>query len=182
MTGKVGQGSLPVDLQAHYAEEVPLQELGNVACLSPFHLARVFRQSVGVPPHAYQTHLRLAHARTLLAQGLDVGHVAHETGFLSRGLAKLAGTSGVTVNAVLPGVTLSEWVETTIQGFATQFGQSFEEAAHAAVKARYPTSITQRAHALEEVANLVVYLCSRQSSATTGAALHADGEIIESIS
>lgn len=71
-------------LQAHYAEEVPLQELGHVACLSPFHLARVFRQSVGVPPHAYQTHLRLAHARTLLAQGLDVGHVAHATGFFDQ--------------------------------------------------------------------------------------------------
>lgn len=100
---------------------------------------------------------------------------------LSRGLAKLAGRSGVTVNAVLPGVTMSEWVETMIQGFADQAGQSFEEAAHAAVKARYPTSITQRVHALEEVANLVVYLCSTKSSATTGSALRADGGIIESI-
>ncbi|MGV6871962.1 helix-turn-helix domain-containing protein [Pseudochelatococcus sp. B33] len=71
-------------LEAHYAEEVPLQELANVAYLSPFHLARVFRQTVGVPPHAYQTQLRLAHARTLLAQGLDVGNVAQETGFFDQ--------------------------------------------------------------------------------------------------
>ncbi|MGV6871964.1 SDR family NAD(P)-dependent oxidoreductase [Pseudochelatococcus sp. B33] len=100
---------------------------------------------------------------------------------LSRGLAKLAGRSGVTVNAVLPGVTMSEWIEAMIQGFAEQAGQSFEEAAHAAVTARYPTSITQRVHALEEVANLVVYLCSTKSSATTGSALRADGGIIETI-
>jgi len=35
---------------------------------------------------------------------------------LSRGLAKLAHRSGVTVNAVLPGVTMSEWVEAMIGG------------------------------------------------------------------
>ena len=70
-------------LRAHYVEEIPLQELARVAYLSPFHLARVFRQTVGVPPHAYQTQLRLAHARTLLAQGFEVGYVAHETGFSS---------------------------------------------------------------------------------------------------
>ena len=68
-------------LQAHYAQEIALQELANVAYLSPFHLARIFRQAVGLPPHAYQTQLRLAHAKTLLAQGFDVSYVAHETGF-----------------------------------------------------------------------------------------------------
>src|SRR5581483_2485217 len=71
-------------LQAHYAEELALQELASVASLSPFHLARVFRQAVGVPPHAYQTHLRLARARTLLAHGYEVGYVAHETGFFDQ--------------------------------------------------------------------------------------------------
>ncbi len=68
-------------LQAYYALEVSLQELAGVANMSPFHLARLFRQTVGVPPHAYQIQLRLAHARTLLAQGFEVGYVAHETGF-----------------------------------------------------------------------------------------------------
>lgn len=68
---------------------------------------------------------------------------------LSRGFVKLAGRSGVTVNAVLPGVIMSEWVEAMVQ-----------EAAHAAVTARYPTSIRQRIHAVGEVTNLVVYLCS----------------------
>jgi AraC-like DNA-binding protein len=71
-------------LQAHYAEEVSLQELGNVAYLSPFHLCRVFHRVVGVPPHAYQTQLRLVHAKTLLAQGFDVSYVAYETGFFDQ--------------------------------------------------------------------------------------------------
>lgn len=68
-------------LQAHYAEEVSLQVLATVAGLSAFHLARVFRQVIGLPPHAYQTQLRLAYAKTLLAQGLEAGYIAHETGF-----------------------------------------------------------------------------------------------------
>ncbi|HEY4388441.1 MAG TPA: AraC family transcriptional regulator, partial [Ktedonobacteraceae bacterium] len=71
-------------LQAHYAQEVALQELAGVANISPFYLARLFRQAVGLPPHAYQTQLRLAHARTLLAQGYELGYVAHETGFFDQ--------------------------------------------------------------------------------------------------
>jgi AraC-like DNA-binding protein len=68
-------------LQAHYAQEIALQDLANMAHLSPFHLARIFRQAVGLPPHVYQTQLRLARAKTLLAQGFDVSYVATETGF-----------------------------------------------------------------------------------------------------
>ena len=68
-------------LQAHYAQEVALQELAQEAGLSPFHLARIFRQAVGLPPHAYQIQLRLTSAKTLLAQGFDVSSVAIETGF-----------------------------------------------------------------------------------------------------
>ncbi len=71
-------------LQAHYAEEVALQELAGMVNLSPFYLSRVFRQAIGLPPHAYQTKLRLEHARTLLVQGYDVGSVAHATGFFDQ--------------------------------------------------------------------------------------------------
>jgi transcriptional regulator GlxA family with amidase domain len=63
---------------------VGLQELAGVVNISPFHLSRVFRQAVGLPPHAYQTKLRLEHARTLLVQGYDVGSVAHATGFFDQ--------------------------------------------------------------------------------------------------
>ena len=71
-------------LHAHYTEEVALHELARVAHLSPFYLARLFRQIVGLPPHAYQIQLRLARAKALLAQGFDVSYVAHETGFFDQ--------------------------------------------------------------------------------------------------
>lgn len=71
-------------LEAHYTEEVTLQDLASVANISPSHLCRVFHQTVGLPPHAYQTQLRLTHARRLLVQGFDVGYVASETGFFDQ--------------------------------------------------------------------------------------------------
>ena len=52
--------------------------------MSPFHLSRAFRQAIGLPPHAYQTKLRLARAKTLLAQGYEAGYVASETGFFDQ--------------------------------------------------------------------------------------------------
>jgi transcriptional regulator GlxA family with amidase domain len=73
-----------VYLEEHYAEEVSLEELASVACLSPFHLSRIFRQSIGVSPHVYQIHIRLAHAKTLLAQGFKIGDVACATGFFDQ--------------------------------------------------------------------------------------------------
>jgi NAD(P)-dependent dehydrogenase (short-subunit alcohol dehydrogenase family) len=100
---------------------------------------------------------------------------------VSRGLAQLARDSGVTVNAVLPGVTRVEWLVDLIESMKVSPEQTFEDVSHVAVKARFPTSIDQRVHDVEEVANLVVYLCSVQASATTGSALRADGGIVQSI-
>lgn len=71
-------------LEEHYAEDVSLEELASVANLSVFHLSRVFRQTVGLPPHAYQTQIRIARAKTLLAQGFPAGYAANETGFFDQ--------------------------------------------------------------------------------------------------
>jgi NAD(P)-dependent dehydrogenase (short-subunit alcohol dehydrogenase family) len=100
---------------------------------------------------------------------------------VSRGLAKRMAGTGVTVNAVLPGPTLSEGVEAMLKEDAAKSGQSIEEAAIAFVKAHRPSSIIQRAATPEEVANMVVYVCSPQASATTGAALRVDGGVVDTI-
>lgn len=71
-------------LEEHYAEDISLEELASIANLSAFHLSRVFHQTVGLPPHAYQTQVRIARAKTLLAQGYSVGYVASETGFFDQ--------------------------------------------------------------------------------------------------
>jgi AraC-like DNA-binding protein len=68
-------------LHEHYAENVSLDHLAQVASVSPYHLHRLFCQEVGLPPHQYQTQVRVAHAKTLLAQGLPISQVALATGF-----------------------------------------------------------------------------------------------------
>lgn len=100
---------------------------------------------------------------------------------VSRGLAKRVAGTGVTVNAILPGPTLSEGLRDMLNDGETDGGKSIEEKAAAFVMEHRPSSIIQRAATVEEVANLVVYTASPQASATTGAALRVDGGVIETI-
>jgi NAD(P)-dependent dehydrogenase (short-subunit alcohol dehydrogenase family) len=100
---------------------------------------------------------------------------------LSRGLAELTAGTAVTVNSVLPGPTMSEGVEAFVADLARQNGQSVEQAAAQFVKQHRPTSLLQRFASVEEIANMVVYVSSKEASATNGAALRAEGGIIQTI-
>ena len=100
---------------------------------------------------------------------------------IARGLAQLARGTGVTVNSVLPGPTMSEGVETFVKDLAKQNGQSTDEAAANFVKQHRPTSLLQRFASVDEIANMVVYVASREASATNGAALRAEGGIVNTI-
>jgi NAD(P)-dependent dehydrogenase (short-subunit alcohol dehydrogenase family) len=100
---------------------------------------------------------------------------------LSRGLAELTGGTGVTVNAVLPGPTRSEGVEVFLREMANKEGTDVETMARDFVKRHRPTSLLQRFIAIEEVANMVIYIASRQASATNGAALRVDGGVVRAV-
>jgi len=100
---------------------------------------------------------------------------------VSRGLAEMTKGTAVTVNSVLPGPTMSEGVEAFVKELAKQNGQSLEQAAALFVKQHRPTSLLQRFAAREEIANMVVYVASKEASVTNGAALRAEGGIVNSI-
>lgn len=100
---------------------------------------------------------------------------------LARGLAKRMAGTGVTVNSVLPGPTLSEGVAQMLKA-ETAGGKSLEEAGADFVRAHRPSSLIRRPASVEEVANMVVYLASPLASATTGAAVRVDGGTIDFIS
>jgi AraC-like DNA-binding protein len=68
-------------LDAHYAEQISLDELARVACVSKSHLCRTFGETIGVPPHVYQYQLRLNQAKKMLVAGRDLVDIALELGF-----------------------------------------------------------------------------------------------------
>jgi NAD(P)-dependent dehydrogenase (short-subunit alcohol dehydrogenase family) len=100
---------------------------------------------------------------------------------VSHGLAKRLAGTGVTVNAILPGPTLTDGLEQMLKDATAKSGRSVREEADAFVRKARPTSIIQRVADVEEVANLVAYIASPLSSATTGAALRVDGGVVDSM-
>ena len=71
-------------IEAHAADNLTLGELADQAGLSVFHFARVFRQEVGLPPHAWHVEVRVRRARDLLRCGLPPTQVAAELGFVDQ--------------------------------------------------------------------------------------------------
>ena len=100
---------------------------------------------------------------------------------ISRGLAETVAGTGITVNAVVPGPTRSEGVADFFGKLAKERCMSEEEMEAQFIALNRPTSLLRRLATPEEVANMVVYVCSPQASATTGAALRVDGGVIRSI-
>lgn len=100
---------------------------------------------------------------------------------VSRGLARLSKGSNVTVNAVLPGPTLSRANIAGLKEEAEASGKSLDEVKKAFFEERRPTSLIQRFADIEEVASMVAYVASPLSSATNGAALRVDGGVVNAI-
>lgn len=68
-------------LRENYAENTSLTQLAQLVDRTPAHLVRVFSTETGLPPHAYQTQLRINRAKTLLVQGQPIAEIAQATGF-----------------------------------------------------------------------------------------------------
>ena len=100
---------------------------------------------------------------------------------LARGLAKVAGATGVTVNTLLASPTMTEWLADTLKQMMPRDSQDLNAFGREVVQKRYPTSLDGRIHSLDEVSNLVVCLSSDLYSAVTGTVLRADGGIVESL-
>jgi transcriptional regulator GlxA family with amidase domain len=85
-------------LRARLAESFTLDDLAVHADLDKFHLCRAFRAQIGMPPHAYLTHLRVRQAQELLTQGVRASELAPRVGFydqsqLTRHFRKIVGTT-----------------------------------------------------------------------------------------
>jgi NAD(P)-dependent dehydrogenase (short-subunit alcohol dehydrogenase family) len=99
---------------------------------------------------------------------------------LSRGFAKDAAGTGVTVNSVIAGPTHTAGVEEFVYQLVDK-SLPWDEAQREFMRKHRPQSLLQRLIEPTEIANMVTYLASPLSSATTGGALRVDGGYVDSI-
>jgi NAD(P)-dependent dehydrogenase (short-subunit alcohol dehydrogenase family) len=100
---------------------------------------------------------------------------------VARGLAESVAGTGVTVNSVLPGPTASEGVSTFVADMGRARGVDASTVEREFFQTVRPSSLIKRFATPDEVASLVVYVCSGLASATTGSALRVDGGVVRAI-
>src|SRR5579863_5450936 len=100
---------------------------------------------------------------------------------IARGLAETTVGTNVTVNTVLPGPTESEGAGEFVDQMASARNISREEVEREFFRSVRPSSLLKRFARVEEVAAMVAFVCSPVSSATNGAALRADGGVVQAI-
>src|SRR6476661_5525105 len=98
---------------------------------------------------------------------------------ISRALAELTKNTRVTVNAVLPGSTRTESVESFVQDVVP--GVSLAEAERRFMVENRPTSLIGRLIDPKEIGDAVAFVCSDRASAINGAALRVDGGLVRSV-
>ncbi|MES2643990.1 MAG: SDR family NAD(P)-dependent oxidoreductase [Myxococcota bacterium] len=100
---------------------------------------------------------------------------------LARGLAELTSGTKVTVNTVLPGPTWSEGVSQFVADLGASQGMDPQTAEKDFFVNARPSSLLKRFSTPEEVANMIVFVCSVRAAATNGAALRVDGGTVRAL-
>lgn len=74
-------GKVQSYIEENYAAVFLLEDIAQLAHISPYHLLRQFSRIVGIPPHIYQQQVRIRQAKQLLNQGCSILDTAMNTGF-----------------------------------------------------------------------------------------------------
>jgi AraC family transcriptional regulator len=88
-------------IRENYTEQISLANIATAAGMSPFHLTRVFKKTMGMSPHQYLVEVRVHSARALVSSGGDrpsLAEVAAAVGFadqshLTRQFKRILGTT-----------------------------------------------------------------------------------------
>ena len=100
---------------------------------------------------------------------------------VARGIAESVAGTGITVNSVLPGPTRSEGVAVFVSDLARSRGIDDTTMEREFFETVRPSALIKRFATVEEVANMIAYLCTPAASATTGSAVRVDGGVVRSI-
>lgn len=157
------------------------EEMFAVNVMAGLRLSRAYLRGMAERGWGRVIFLSSESALNIPVEMIDYGVTKTAVLGLSRGLAKRMAGTNVTVNAVLPGPTLTEGMVEMLKDEQARTGRPVEEVAARFVRSARPSSIIRRTTTVEEIANLVVYIASPLSSGTTGAALRVDGGIVDTI-
>ncbi|MEK7914939.1 SDR family oxidoreductase [Burkholderia contaminans] len=164
-------------------EEIPdadWQRFFDVNVLSGVRLARLFLPAMKQANWGRIIFISSESAVQIPTEMIHYGMTKTAQIAVARGLAEAVAGTGITVNSVLPGPTRSRGVGEFVETLAKADGKSFEAYEKEFFEKVRPTSLIKRFSLPQEVASLVAYVASPLSSATTGAALRADGGVIKS--
>ena len=198
--GDLSQASLAEDVARRYPEvDILVNNLGifeakpfedipdedwrrffDVNVLSGVRLARLFLPAMKRANWGRIIFISSESAVQIPAEMIHYGMTKTAQLAVSRGLAESLAGTGITVNCVLPGPTRSRGVNDFVESLAKREGKSFDELEKEFFRTMRPTSLIRRFASPDEIASLVAYVASPLSSATTGAALRADGGVIRS--
>jgi len=157
------------------------EEMFQVNVMSAVRLSRYF-----LPKMLKQNWGRIIFISSECAQLVPEDLIAYSTTksallSLSRGLAQTTKGSNVTVNALLPGSTLTEGAVTFLKDQAILQGRSEDEVAEDFFKKTRTSSLIQRFAQPKEIADMALFIASPLSAATNGAAIKVDGGSIPDI-
>jgi AraC family transcriptional regulator len=69
-------------MREHLDQDLTLAHLGAVVCMSPYHFARLFQRTTGLPPHRFLVRARIDHAaRLLAAPEMSITRISQVVGF-----------------------------------------------------------------------------------------------------
>jgi NAD(P)-dependent dehydrogenase (short-subunit alcohol dehydrogenase family) len=108
------------------------------------------------------------HGKPGIAQYVTAKHAVNG---LTKAVAKEVGTLGITVNAICPGLIITDIVQESGAAAAAAMGKTFDEM----VAQFTEESAIKRQNTVEEVAAMAVLLASDVASGITGALLSVDG-------
>ncbi len=97
-------------IEGHLCHELRLAELSGLLHMTPYHFARLFKDSTGLPPHRFVIHRRIDRAAALLADGaLSIRAIARSVGFrtASHFTTTFRRVTGVTPSAYRRGASTS---------------------------------------------------------------------------
>ena len=153
----------------------------EINVLSGVRLARMYAKDMAQRGWGRVVFISSESALQIPAEMVQYGMTKTAQLAVARGLAETLAGTGVTVNSVLPGPTRSEGIVEFIGSLAKDQGISTEQVEKDFFRTARPSSLLRRFATPEEVANMVVYVCSEQASATTGSALRVDGGVVRAI-